>query len=249
MKITVGGIAFDNLTLGEAVRQAMRAHGEPCRVSTPNALMLEACREHPEYAELINSSSLVLPDGAGVLMAASRQGTPLRERVAGIAFGEELMRAAAQTGDRVFLLGGADGIAPSAARYMQEKHPSLCICGTYWGYFEKDGDENRRVLGMIRACRPDILLVCFGFPIQEYWIRANLPALPTVRIAAGLGGSLDVWAGKVRRAPVFFQNHGMEWAWRMAAEPKRLKQIPEMMQFTHWARHPQKAQDEGVKSL
>ena len=194
MKITVGGVAFDDITLTEAVREAMRGGGEACSVCTPNALMLERCRAHPEYAELLNTSSLVLADGAGVLMAAKRQGTPLRERIAGIAFGEELAKEAARGGERVFLLGGADGVAPAAARYLQEKYPHLCICGTYWGYFEKDGDENRRVLGMIRACRPDILLVCFGFPMQEYWIRENLPMLPSVRVAAGLGGSLDVWA-------------------------------------------------------
>ena len=114
---------------------------------------------------------------------------------------------------------------------MIKKHPNLHVCGAFWGYFEKEGDENRRVLGMIRACRPDILLVCFGFPMQEYWIRDNLHLLPSVRVAAGLGGSLDVWAGRVRRAPVFLQNSGLEWAWRMAADPKRIKQLPHMFRF------------------
>ncbi len=230
MKITVGGIAFDNLTLGEAVREAMRG-GEACRVYTPNALMLRACSEHPEYTELLNSASLVLPDGSGVLLAAKRQGTPLRERVAGISFGEALLCEAARRGDRVFLLGGKEGVAPRAAENLQKKYPGLLVCGAYWGYFEKEGEENRQVLGMIRACRPDILLVCFGFPVQEYWIRENLPHLPSVRVAAGLGGSLDVWAGDVRRAPVFVQKRGLEWAWRMAAEPKRLAQLPQIFRF------------------
>ena len=141
------------------------------------------------------------------------------------------MREASKRGDRVFLLGGKDGVAPLAASHLQEKYPSLRICGSYWGYFEKDGEENRRVLGMIRACRPDILLVCFGFPMQELWIRENLPMLPSVRVAVGLGGSLDVWAGKVRRAPTVLQAHGLEWAWRMAAEPRRMKQLPQMLRF------------------
>ena len=230
MKITVCGVAFDDLTLEEAVKRAMGG-GETCTVCTPNALMLEACREHPQYTELLNSASLVLADGAGVLAAAKRQGTPLCRRIAGIDFGEALLREAAVRGDRVFFLGGADGVAPQAAEKMIKKHPNLHVCGAFWGYFEKEGDENRRVLGMIRACRPDILLVCFGFPMQEYWIRDNLPLLPSVRVAAGLGGSLDVWAGRVRRAPVFLQNSGLEWAWRMAADPKRIKQLPHMFRF------------------
>ena len=231
MKITVGGVAFDNLTLAEAVREATSPLGEACRICTPNALMLEACRQNPEYVALLNGFSLVLADGAGVLTAAKRQGTPLRERIAGIDFGEALLQEAAKRGDRVFLLGGKDGVAPLAAIHLQKKHPALQICGSYWGYFEKDGDENTRVLGMIRACRPDILLVCFGFPAQEYWISEHLSKLPSVRVAVGLGGSLDVWAGRVHRAPVFLQKHGLEWAWRMASEPRRAKQLPQMLRF------------------
>jgi len=175
---------------------------------------------------------MILPDGAGVVMVARRCGTPLRGRVAGIEFGERLMEAAARRGDRVFLLGGEDGIAPRAAETLCARHSGLRICGCYWGYFDKQGDENRRVLGMIRACRPDILLVCFGFPLQEQWIHENLSFLPSVRIVAGLGGSLDVWAGKARRAPIGWQHIGMEWAWRMMREPERFRHLPALLRFT-----------------
>ena len=245
MKITVGGVAFDNLTLAEAVKTVMRG-GETFRVYTPNALMLEACREHPQYVDLLNSASLVLADGAGVLAAAKRQGTPLRQRIAGIDFGEALLREASLRGDRVFLLGGADGVAPLAAQNMQKKYPDLHMCGAYGGYFEKDGDENLRVLGMIRACRPDVLIVCFGFPAQEFWIRDNTHLLPSVRVAAGLGGSLDVWAGKVRRAPHLLQRSGLEWAWRMAAQPQRLKQLPSMLRFAKFASSAERSREGKV---
>lgn len=231
MKVVVDGIAFDSITLAEAVREALREGDDPCVVSTPNALMLQACMENPAHAEVINHSSLVLADGAGVMEAARRLGTPLRERIAGIDFGEALLAEAAKKGKRVFLLGGEDGVAPRAAERLKEKHPTLCVCGSYWGYFEKTGEENQRVVGMIRACRPEILLVCFGFPLQEYWIRENLPSLPTVRVAAGLGGSLDVWAGKVRRAPRLVQAVGAEWLWRMLAEPRRWRQLPQLLRF------------------
>ena len=87
------------------------------------------------------------------------------------------------------------------------------------------------VFGIINACKPSILLVCFGFPIQEQWIRENIGLLPSVRIAVGLGGSLDVWAGRVRRAPVAFRAVRMEWAWRMMQEPSRLRQLPALFRF------------------
>ena len=88
-----------------------------------------------------------------------------------------------------------------------------------------------RVIGLIRAACPDILFVCFGFPIQEKWIKAHLPLLGGVHVVAGLGGSLDVWAGKSRRAPALVSRMGMEWAWRMVLEPKRLKNLPAIVRI------------------
>lgn len=232
MKIRVCGVAFDNLTVEEAVREALRGEeGEPCAVVTPNALMLEACKGNQSYTELLNAASLILPDGNGVLLAAKRQGTPFKERVTGIDFGHRLLQEGARRGLRVFLLGGRDGVAPRAAQHLQEEIPGIRICGSYWGYFDREGEENLRVLGMIRACRPDLLAVCLGFPHQELWMRENLHCLPSVRVAMGLGGSLDVWSGDRRRAPASWQNHGMEWAWRMLQEPSRIKELPSLLRF------------------
>ena len=230
-KITVSGIQFDNVNIEEAVKRALRDHGEAQTVVTPNALIAEACAKDPSLCRLVNSASLVLPDGAGILSAARRQGTPLRQRVAGIDFAERLLAVAAERGERVFLLGGGDGVAPAAAKNLQKKFPGLCICGCFWGYFDRQGEENQRLLGIINSCKPSILLVCFGFPVQEQWIRENIGFLPSVRVAAGLGGSLDVWAGRVRRAPAFVRAANMEWAWRMATEPRRLRNIPALVRF------------------
>lgn len=230
-KIEVCGIRFDNVTLKEAVREAMRDEGEATTVVTPNALMMEESRRHPEYRELLNGASLVLADGEGALIAARRQGTPLCSKVAGIEFGEAVLAHAAATGERVFLLGGRDGVATGAAERLRERFPGLTVCGCYWGYFDRYGEENRQVRGFINACRPSILFVCFGFPTQEEWIRENIPFLPSVRLAAGLGGSLDVWSGAVRRAPALIRACRMEWAWRMMEQPSRLKKLPALVRF------------------
>ena len=231
MKIRVCGVEFDDLSAEEAVKRALQDTGEPCWVVTPNAKMLASCQRNPEERGLLNSAGMVLPDGMGVVRAAKRQGSPFRGRTAGIDFGEKLMEAAARRGERVFLLGGRDGVAALAAERLGAQYPGLCICGCYWGYFEKQGQENRELIGWIRACRPTILLVCMGYPTQERWIRENLPGLPSVKVAAGLGGSLDVWSGQVTRAPRYWQEHGMEWAWRMLNQPERIRDLPELWRF------------------
>ncbi len=231
MKVEVCGVEFDSLTLAEAVAAAEGGAGRACRVVTPNAVMLERCRREPALRELLNTAELVLPDGVGVVRAAERMGRPLRERVAGIDFGEALLRRAAERGEPVFLLGGRPGVAERAGERLRERMSGLCICGTADGYFEKRGRENEAILERVRTSGAELLLVCLGFPEQERWMAENLPQLPGVRVAAGLGGSLDVWANDRRRAPKFFQKLGLEWAWRMLADPRKLRQLPLLLSF------------------
>lgn len=246
-EIKLCGVKIDNVTMGEAVKRALLSVGEPCVVFTPNALMLERARKDAQLAHLLNRASLSLPDGRGVLIAAQKIGTPLCERVAGIDFGAELLARSERAGLRVFLLGGGEGIAERAARNLRKKHPRLCICGTTWGYFNKLGEENTRVVSYIRACRPHILLVCMGFPIQERWVIENLYHLADIRVIACLGGSLDVWSGEVRRAPDWMSRAGLEWLWRMLRQPKRLFALPKIASFLWHV--PQKAEVIGRDPL
>ena len=227
------GVRIDNVTMREALEIALDEEGSAF-VVTPNAVMLDACRKNADYADLLGRATLSLADGAGVMLCAKRAGTPLRERIAGISFGEALLERAAQDGLRVFLLGGADGVAEEAARRLRERYDGLQICGCLWGYFEKSGEEDTRVVDIIRAAHPDILFVCFGFPLQEEWIVAHLPLLEDLRVIAGLGGALDVWAGRVCRAPRLISRCGMEWAWRMLCQPKRLKHLPALVRCALW---------------
>ncbi len=236
MKIRVCGLDFDDIGTEHAVRAAL-SDGDRCFAVTPNALMLEDCARCPAHLRLLSGASLILPDGNGVLRAAARLGTPfVHGRVAGIDFGEALLRACAARGERVFLLGGTDGVAARAAENLRRRIPGLTVVGSYWGYFDREGEENRNLISVIRACRPSVLLVCLGYPMQEEWIARNLPRLPSVRVAAGLGGSLDVWAGDVRRAPSAWQKAGLEWAWRMLREPRRLKNLPALLHFSRLCR-------------
>ncbi len=239
-RIRICGVEIDNVTQKEALARALGA-GEVSVVFTPNALMLDACRRDGELAALLNRASLSLPDGMGVLLAARRCGTPLKARVAGIEFGEALLERAAREGLRVFLLGGKAGVAARAATALCARYEGLCVCGTHWGYFDRAGEENERLLAQIRACRADILLVCMGFPVQERWIMENLESLAHLRIVAGLGGSLDVWSGDLRRAPRAISRMGMEWAWRMMCQPRRLRGLPALVRCALMS--PQKQAD------
>ena len=239
-RIRLCGVKIDNVTKKEAVARATESCGEPCVVFTPNAVMLEKCQKNPELADLLSHASLSLPDGAGVLMAARRMGTPLRERVAGIEFGESLLREAEKRGLRVFFLGGRAGVAERAAERWRETLPTLRIVGTHWGYFDRVGEENQRLLAHIRETCTDVLIVCMGFPVQERWVTENLHHLTELRLIACLGGSLDVWAGDLRRAPEWMSRMGFEWLWRMLRQPKRFAALPEMLSFLWHV--PQKAE-------
>ena len=221
------GLRVDNLDADEAIKMALREGQGTCWVVTPNAVMLDACRRDALLCSLLNRADLSVADGAGVLLAARRQGTPLRARVAGIELGERLLAGAAESGLRVFLLGGKKGVAKKAALALKKRHPRLTVCGTHHGYFDKDKDcrDNGSVIRSINNAKADILFVCFGFPLQERWIAENLPSLPSLRLAMGLGGSLDVWSGNIRRAPSWVQSIGLEWLWRAFREPKRAKRL------------------------
>lgn len=229
--IRICGVRIDPLSLGNAVNFALRPAPEPCFVVTPNATMLDAAAHDPAFADLLNRASLSLPDGNGVLWAARKHGTPIPARVAGIDFAEALLARAAEEGLRVFFLGGREGVAATAAYRLSRRFPKLSVVGTYWGYFDRFGEENLRVIELLNSLRPDLLFVCLGSPAQEFWIRDSLPLLRSVRVAVGLGGSFDVWAGQTRRAPAVFRKTGTEWAYRMLREPRRLTGINALVRF------------------
>ena len=240
-QITLCGVRIHDLTREQALAEALRERPAPCVVVTPNALMLERCRRTPHYAALLNRATLSLPDGSGVLRAARRCGTPLRERIPGIEFGEALLQAAAERGERVFLLGGTPGVAARAAQRLIQRFPALQICGTHHGYFNKEGEENRRVIEVIQRAAPGILFVCFGFPAQEKWIAENESVLPSLRLAIGLGGALDVWSGAKKRAPKWVRRIGLEWLWRALSSPDHLRRLPALPAFLRVAlREPRK---------
>lgn len=232
MKINVRGINFDNLTLDETVEQLLLRlqNGEQTAVFTPNSEIVQACIEEPALYPIINSAEIVCPDGIGVVKAAKILKTPLKGKVAGIEVGERLIAALTDGEKSVFFLGGKPGIAEQAARNLTEKYPGVRIVGTNDGYFAKEGAENDAVIDKINASGAEILFVCLGAPAQEKWIFQNRSRLNAV-VMLGLGGSLDGYAGVVRRAPKLFIDLGLEWFYRLLREPRRLKRMMKLPKF------------------
>ncbi len=233
MRISIRGVTFDDVSADEALEQALtliRTAQSTCTVHTPNAEIVQLCVEKPECLSLINSAELIVPDGSGVILASRILGRPLKKgKVAGVVLGERLAEEAAKPENAfpLFLLGGKPGIAETAAEKLQEKYPGLIIAGTHDGYFQDDG----AVTEQIRQSGAKLLYVCLGVPKQEEWMAAHKKSLPCVRLMAGLGGSLDVYAGVSRRAPKLFIACGCEWLYRLLREPKRIGRMMKLPKF------------------
>ena len=161
---------------------------------------------------------------------SAMMGTPLPERVAGSALVYRLAEQAAQYGWRLFLLGAAPGVADEAAARFQDLYPDLEIAGTYAG--SPDMAQNTSIVTFINQSKADLLFVAYGAPNQDKWIARNQEALSTVRLALGVGGSLDFVTGRSQRAPEWVQNLGLEWLYRLIKEPWRWRRMLALPQFT-----------------
>ena len=218
MKREVLGIAFDDLTREEAAQAgaALLEEDKFHYVVTPNPEFILAAEKDREFRQVLNGADLVLPDGIGVVYSAKIQGTPLKGRVPGIEFAEDMLACLDRRGGRLYLLGARPGVAEEAGRRILEAHPGITLCGAQDGYFK----DEEAVLLKVAAARPDLLFVCLGAPKQEKWM-ARWGRHTGARLAIGLGGALDVFAGKVERAPEAWRRLGLEWAYRLKKEPQR----------------------------
>ncbi len=218
MKLDILGLQFDNITMDEALaraQQMLAGSGVNC-VVTPNAEIAYEALHDPALRGILNEAELMLPDGAGVVLASKLLGTPLKEKVAGVEFAEGLLGLLEKTRQKLFLLGAKPGVAELAAQNMLVRHPELVICGTADGYFQEDAP----VIDAVNAAGADVLFVCLGAPKQEQFMHAHRQALH-VKLMAGLGGTLDSFAGTVRRAPRWMIRCNLEWLYRLIKEPKR----------------------------
>ena len=227
-RVKIMGVAFDELTFSDALASitGMVEQGAGGYIVTPNPEMIYACRKEPALAALLNGAALVVPDGIGVIHASRILGTPLPERVPGIELGEQLAAWMARHEKRLYLLGAKPGVAERAAENLKTLFPGLNIVGTHDGYFQ---DETPVVEALHKAA-PDVIFVCMGFPRQERFMSAHRQEFPH-SVMLGLGGSLDVFSGEVRRAPAVFRKCGMEWFYRLLCDPRRMGRMMKLPVF------------------
>ncbi len=228
MRTDVLGVGFDSIDLDEAVDRALvMITDKSCGfVVTPNPEIVMLCRENPALNDAVMEAKLVLADGIGVIYGAKILNRPLKSKLPGIDFAQALMEKMAERNMSVFLFGAKPTVAEKAAENLKSRFAGLVIAGTQDGYFTDDTD----IINRINETKPDLLLVCLGAPKQELWMQKNAGKL-NVGLMAGLGGSLDVFAGEVKRAPVTFQKLGLEWFYRLLKEPKRIKRMIKLPLF------------------
>ncbi len=218
------GIPMDGISMNYALsktRSRIINESSSAMIVTANALCLYRTRKDPVYSDVVRSSWLTLPDGAGLVWAMKLLGIPVVERVAGIDFMHGLSRLSAAEGWPIYLLGSRPGVAEEAGQRLKDLYPGLIVAGSRDGYFSDEDDEE--IVDRIVASGAKVLFVALGMPKQDLWLNKHLQSMNGV-IGVGVGGSLDVVSGRLKRAPALWQKMGMEWLYRLIQEPKRFRQ-------------------------
>ena len=226
-KVDIFGVPVDNVTMDEALARAVElAQGDGCSYAvTPNAEMIYAAMHNPAVKAALCGADLILPDGAGVVMAAKKLKRPLKEKVAGIVFGEKLLPLLAERGLSLFILGCQPGVALTAADRLTVKYPGLIIVGVRDGFSDHSED-----VAAVNAAGCDVLYIAMGAPYSELWMAENKDKV-CAKFMVALGGSIDYYAGIVKRTPAIFIKLRLEWFHRLCKQPSRIKRMTALPKF------------------
>lgn len=228
MKETILGVQVNTENYDELIPKVFRNIEDKKKslVVAINPEKLMKAKEDPGLKALLNRAEFQIPDGIGVIIASKLKKGSISSRITGIDMMDRIVREAARTGRTVFLYGAKPGVADKAAQQLKQTYPDLIVAGTQDGY----ESDTSKVLETINKAKPDILFVAMGSPKQEQWIEHHRDNLhPT--LYQGVGGSFDVLAGNVKRAPAAFQKMGAEWLYRLLKEPSRLKRQMNLPKF------------------
>lgn len=228
--ISILGVNVDKITLDGALEKVKDFLNEdrPHAIYTPNTEIVMEARKNSDFKGLLNRADLIIPDGIGLIYASKIKKKPLTERVTGVDLSMKMLEIANDKGYSLFILGGKDGVAKEAIENISKKYPKLKIAGYHHGYFKgthiglEGHEEEKAVIEMINNASPDILFVGLGAPKQELWINENIDKL-NCKVIIGNGGTVDILSGRIKNAPDFYRNHGLEWLYRLAKDPKRIR--------------------------
>ena len=229
-RVNILGVKVDMVTIERASEVIMDFFNEDRlhTVFTPNSEIIMAAYRDSEFCEMLNDADLLTADGIGVVYASKILRKPISERAAGYDIARKVLEKMNYTDHKLFLFGGKPGVAEMARENLLKTYPELQIVGLRDGYFKSEDEED--IVNEINNSGADIVFVCLGAPKQEKWINAHKNELK-VRVAMGIGGSLDVFAGTAQRAPEFFCKFGLEWFYRLMKEPWRAKRMTDLPKF------------------
>ena len=229
-KVNILGVNVDMVTISEATDKIMSFFDEEGlhSVFTPNSEIIMAAYRDQKFADILNSSDLLTADGIGVVYASKILKKPIKERAAGYDIARQVLGRIKDTGHKLYLFGGKPGVAEEAMTNLLKEYEGLQIVGLRNGYFKPE--EEAEIVADINKSGADIVFVCLGAPLQEKWIDRHKHELDA-RVAMGIGGSLDVFAGTAMRAPEFYCKHGLEWFYRLMKQPSRIGRMLALPKF------------------
>ena len=214
--VKISDMGVDTFTCEQALEYISTVGGH---VVTINPEMIAQAKIDPDFAKIVNSAELVLPDGIGVQIGLKILGHNVK-RIAGIEFGKQLIIKFSKENKKIAMIGAKPDVICDAVQNLKKELPDLNVVYQHDGYFQ----NQEEIISAVIEANPDLVLVALGSPKQEYFINELKKSLPDA-VMIGLGGSFDVWAGKVKRAPKIYQKLGFEWLYRTVKEPQRFKRI------------------------
>ena len=228
--VTIMDINFINTTKEKLINLHLlprMLRGDKCFVVTANPEIVMKTRDDSKYKKVVQAANYVIPDGAGILIAGQYMKTPIRERIPGFDLMLDILRLAEKEGLSCYFLGGTQSVNEQVVVEVQKRHPTLKIAGNHHGYFTITDPGIARK--MVEA-KPDIVFVALGFPTQEKWIARYMDKF-SKGLFMGVGGSFDVLAGEVKRAPNGWIKLNLEWLYRLLKQPFRWKRILKVFEF------------------
>jgi len=231
-RIEILGVPVDCVTMDQALHWAesmMKGH-HPCAILAVNPEKVIRAQQDGKLLDQLRSADLLIPDGIGVVLAARLLGLSHAERVPGSELMPKLCEQAALKGYTVFLFGASAEVNQRAVAVLQDRYPGIRIVGSQHGYVKEE--EMPSVIARINEFQPDLLFVALGSPHQELWMAHYLPQLK-VKVCQGVGGTFDVIAGHVRRAPKVFRSLHLEWFYRLLSNPSRIRRQTALPTFAY----------------
>ena len=230
-KVNILGVKVDKINVEQASDKIMEfVDSTNCvrSVFTPNSEIIMMAYRDPEFCKLLNSSDILTADGIGVVYASKIVKNPIGERAAGYDIACRTLEKLSEKGGTLYLFGSKPGVAETAGANIMKKYPGVKVVGYSDGYFNEE--KEKTIIANINRYAPDLLFVCLGAPKQEKWIAAHKAELKA-KVCLGIGGSIDVFAGTVKRAPEFFTKHGIEWLYRLLKQPSRFVRMLDLPRF------------------